>query len=577
MEVSGEQVKLHLNIDKTQEQGKAAWFRYAPPTGNIMYSMPIVETSANLYFPNERNEEPIVIGCVRKNGSSCEKFSDVNNRYFSTESGNNLDMLPDAINFSRPGISANFNDGSGITLKSSSLLSINAGYVGMFAGNISITGTKKFNAKKGASIISLENDFYNNADIVKENGSDRASNKPFEDDPQKGANEIVTEIEAAVKAAIGIIASAGQGAIGKVGNIINTLNSLKSSISSTNKKPVLESQSRKNKDNSMGNSNDILNNKSFVNFDTNIKKYENESYITHDDGNSIPVDSIKVFSSSEQYNVGEKLRVKGYDKNWYTGTAQLDGYIGTGGYRKFKFEPDDAEAYNKGMSVENTDLYKVCNDEMFRESVDFIQGFTPTDIYVDAISFINGKDIITGEECNRGILAACIFLPGVLDKGLKCAAKHGDDLAKDVVKYFDDIKGDNKAIDGISNINKYGIDPSRLKLTNTAQNHINDVLKKDKIIKISEDNFSDNVERIGKDGYKTRFYKGDSSRPYVEQGTTLLADEIMKAGKPIPDPGGIPNGLRWDVPGSFGGKEGVWELVVDKDNNTIVHFLFNSK
>ena len=75
--------------------------------------------------------------------------------------------------------------------------------------------------------------------------------KHIEDDHQKGANEIVTAIEAAVKAAIGIIASSGQGAIGKVGNIINTL---KLSISSTNKKPVLESQSRKNKDNSMKNS-----------------------------------------------------------------------------------------------------------------------------------------------------------------------------------------------------------------------------------------------------------------------------------------------------------------------------------
>ena len=197
LEVSGEQVKLHLNIDKTQEQGKAAWFRYAPPTGNIMYSMPIVGTSANLYFPNERNEEPIVIGCVRKNGSSCEKFSDVNNRYFSTESGNNLDMLPDAINFSRPGLSANFNDGSGITLSSSSSLSINAGYVGMFAGNISITGTEKLVAEKGSSIISLENDFYNSASIVKENGSDRTSNEPFDDDPQNGAVESKATIEAA--------------------------------------------------------------------------------------------------------------------------------------------------------------------------------------------------------------------------------------------------------------------------------------------------------------------------------------------------------------------------------------------
>ncbi|MDB2138815.1 late control protein D, partial [Clostridium butyricum] len=98
LEVSGEKVKLHLDIDETQNKDKAAWFRYAPPTGNLMYSMPIVGTNANLYFSSERSEDPIVIGCIRKNGSSCESFSDVNNRYFATESGNNLDMLPGAIN-----------------------------------------------------------------------------------------------------------------------------------------------------------------------------------------------------------------------------------------------------------------------------------------------------------------------------------------------------------------------------------------------------------------------------------------------------------------------------------------------
>ena len=63
-----------------------------------MYSMPIVGTNANLYFPSERSQDPMVIGCVRKNDCSCEKCSDVNNRYFSTESGNNLDMLPGTIN-----------------------------------------------------------------------------------------------------------------------------------------------------------------------------------------------------------------------------------------------------------------------------------------------------------------------------------------------------------------------------------------------------------------------------------------------------------------------------------------------
>jgi hypothetical protein len=39
----------------------------------------------------------------------------------------------------------------------------------------------------------------------------------------------------------------------------------------------------------------------------------------------------------------------------------------------------------------------------------------------------------------------------------------------------------------------------------------------------------------------------------------------------------LSNGLRWDVPGAFNGKKGIWELVVDKDTNTIFHFLFNPK
>ena len=36
LEVSGETVKLHLNIDENQDPSKATWFYYAPPTGNIL-------------------------------------------------------------------------------------------------------------------------------------------------------------------------------------------------------------------------------------------------------------------------------------------------------------------------------------------------------------------------------------------------------------------------------------------------------------------------------------------------------------------------------------------------------------
>ena len=74
--MQNEQVKLHLNIDKNQDEGTAHWFNYAPPSVNIMYSMPLVGESARLYFPKESSEYPIVIGCIRKNGDTCDETSD---------------------------------------------------------------------------------------------------------------------------------------------------------------------------------------------------------------------------------------------------------------------------------------------------------------------------------------------------------------------------------------------------------------------------------------------------------------------------------------------------------------------
>ncbi len=65
---------------------------------------------------------------------------------------------------------------------------------------------------------------------------------------------------------------------------------------------------------------------------------------------------------------------------------------------------------------------------------------------------------------------------------------------------------------------------------------------------------------------------GRLSRPYMK--SQLLIEEIIAAGKPVPDPRGIPGGLRWDVSGSFRGAEGTWELVMHPGTNIIYHFNF---
>lgn len=48
----------------------------------------------------------------------------------------------------------------------------------------------------------------------------------------------------------------------------------------------------------------------------------------------------------------------------------------------------------------------------------------------------------------------------------------------------------------------------------------------------------------------------------------------MDSSRGLPDPQGVPNALRWDVPGFFNGSEGTWQLVVDTSNNTILHWNF---
>ena len=88
-----------------------------------------------------------------------------------------------------------------------------------------------------------------------------------------------------------------------------------------------------------------------------------------------------------------------------------------------------------------------------------------------------------------------------------------------------------------------GIDASQLGRTATVARHAEDITK-----------------------------SGELARPYINSPLTVRS--IMEAGDPIPDPGGVPGGLRWDVPGGFRGSPGTWELVIDQPNNQIVHFLF---
>ncbi|WP_058217818.1 hypothetical protein [Lactococcus lactis] len=62
-----------------------------------------------------------------------------------------------------------------------------------------------------------------------------------------------------------------------------------------------------------------------------------------------------------------------------------------------------------------------------------------------------------------------------------------------------------------------------------------------------------------------------TGRPYQE--SKLLIGEIMEEGAPILDPQGG-NALFWKVPGTFNGREGTFEVLIDPESNSVWHFLF---
>ena len=116
-------------------------------------------------------------------------------------------------------------------------------------------------------------------------------------------------------------------------------------------------------------------------------------------------------------------------------------------------------------------------------------------------------------------------------------SKHGNDVA-DAVKAVDKTTDTAKDVARSDDVISKNIQASELTMTETVKNHANDVIKRGK-------------------------YIGDK--------------EIIYGGIPVKDKY-LPNGLRWEVEGTFNGRSsGIWELVVDLDTNQVVHFNFTNR
>ena len=64
-----------------------------------------------------------------------------------------------------------------------------------------------------------------------------------------------------------------------------------------------------------------------------------------------------------------------------------------------------------------------------------------------------------------------------------------------------------------------------------------------------------------------------ATRPYINSPSTIT--NIMKSGKGVPD-AYFKGGMNYKVPGSFNGSQGIFELGINPQTNTIYHFLFKT-
>ncbi|EMU55294.1 MULTISPECIES: EndoU domain-containing protein [Clostridium] len=175
------------------------------------------------------------------------------------------------------------------------------------------------------------------------------------------------------------------------------------------------------------------------NVDSNIKLPDNECYIGPANENALPIVSDELTMTEydpymKDFKDGMYVQNRASDNRYYLGTITYNSDLNMAIYK-----PTDKKGFEQAkLEQDKKDIRTIAS---------FAADWTPADVAIDSASFIAGHDIITGEECNRGILAAGILLPGGLDslgkglakKGVKQAAKHGDDVAEEAFKIGDDV------------------------------------------------------------------------------------------------------------------------------------------
>ena len=180
LKVENETIKIHLDIDKEQEEKTAYFYDWVPSTGNLFYCMPKVGTKVSLYICNRDEQSAKAINCVRTNGENCSELQNYNNRYFTSEHNKRIYLLPDEMGIQgaagSPSLQMLLQDDSGIMLQSNKEFTISASQaIGITGENVTLSAPKQVTLSKsssgGSATVNICNQFDIEGQIGKLDGS----------------------------------------------------------------------------------------------------------------------------------------------------------------------------------------------------------------------------------------------------------------------------------------------------------------------------------------------------------------------------------------------------------------------
>lgn len=155
LSVMENKVKLHLNIDGSQDESKAWWF---PFHRTDWYCMPEIGSCAALVFPSDEESEAYVTAILRTDGQGNRKTQKPEETYMGTREGKELKTEPGSIQIGteKNQISLKLTE-RGIRINSKEDILLDAGESIRFeGGNIEIDGEERIRLCTRKTIIVMD-------------------------------------------------------------------------------------------------------------------------------------------------------------------------------------------------------------------------------------------------------------------------------------------------------------------------------------------------------------------------------------------------------------------------------------